>query len=230
MTFRVKIISPLKATEADLARRQERYSAYAGSETAVSVVNLAGGPAALNSSGDILASAAAIFQQNSATTRAEFDAILVDCVFDPAVAELQEATGLPTFGPTRTTLPLIPLVAGRFAIIARSTRQCTLLAELVEREGYGDWLGALHALDISYEEAKQPAIFKRVMLARLETAVAQDGAQAIMFGSTTMAITADMRQAARGVPLFMPGMVALRVMEQLWQDGLWPTAGNYDQH
>jgi len=52
--------------------------------------------------------------------------------------------------------------------------------------------------------------------------VDQDGARAIMFGSTTMAIDAEMRAAAGGAPLFMPGMVALRIIEQLWQDGLWP--------
>ena len=51
---------------------------------------------------------------------------------------------------------------------------------------------------------------------------AVDGADAVMFGSTTMALTGRMRQAAGGLPLFMPGLVALRVMEHLWRDGLWP--------
>ena len=68
-------------------------------------------------------------------------------------------------------------------------------------------------------------IFNRVMLERLEKAVAEDGAGAIMFGSTTMALTGEMRAAAGGVPLFMPGMVALGVMEQLWHGGLWPGQG-----
>ena len=222
MSFRVKIISPLHASESDLARRQRRYEEAAGRDTVVTVVNLEGGPAALNSSGDILSSAAAIYRQGKDTSRDDFDAILIDCVFDPAVAELQEATGLPVFGPTRTTLPLISLVAGDFSIIARSQRQCELLAELVTREGFGDQLRSVRALDISYEEAKQEAVFQRVMLARLATAVNEDNAQAIMFGSTTMALTDEMRAVAQGVPLFMPGMVALRLMEQLWQDRLWP--------
>ena len=107
-----------------------------------------------------------------------------------------EETGIPTFGPTRTTLPLINLVAPNFSIIARSRRQCELLAELVEREGYGDRLQSVRALDISYEETKQADVFKRVMLSKLETAVSQDGARAIMFGSTTMALTDEMRKKA----------------------------------
>lgn len=224
MTFRVRIISPLEATADDLARRQRRYDEHAGPQTRVHVDNLAGGPAALNSSGDVLLSAAAILRQAQETRPEAWDAILIDCVFDPAVDEIREATGLPTFGPTRTTLPLIPLVADNFAIIARSRRQCELLADLVTQEGYGDYLQSVRALDISYEEAKQPAIFERVMVDRLQAAVGEDGARAIMFGSTTMAIGDEMRAAAQGAPLFMPGMVSLRVMEQLWQMGLLPQA------
>jgi Asp/Glu/hydantoin racemase len=52
--------------------------------------------------------------------------------------------------------------------------------------------------------------------------VREDRADAVMFGSTTMALTDPMRQAAGRLPLFMPGLVALRVMEHLWRDGLWP--------
>jgi allantoin racemase len=222
MTFRVKIISPLEATEADLARRQRRYSEQARPDTHLFVENLHDGPPALNTAGDVLASAAAIYQQGKSTPTKDYDAILIDCVFDPAVEELQEATGLPTFGPTRLTLPLIPLVAANFSIIARSQRQCELLAHTVADYGYGNQLCSLRALGISYEEAKQEDIFKRVMLERLEEAVAADGAGAIMFGSTTMALTGEMRIATGGAPLFMPGMVALGVMEQLWHGRLWP--------
>ena len=230
MPLRLKILSPLKATEEDLARRQRRYSRRAAADTRIQVENLAGGPAALNSSGDVLDSAAAIYRQALDASPEAWDAILIDCVFDPAVDEIREATGIPTFGPTRTTLPLIPLVAGNFSIIARTRRQCELLAEQIVGQGYVDYLHALHALDISYEEAKRPAIFEQVMVDRLRTAVAEEGADAIMFGSTTMAISDEMRAAAAGVPLFMPGMVALRMIEQLWQDRLWPAgAGNKNE-
>ena len=222
MTFRVSIISPLEATEADLARRQRRYSEIAGPKTQVTVANLRGGPRALNTAGDVLSSAAAIFQQGKETSVADFDTILIDCVFDPAVEELQEATGIPTFGPTRLTLPLVSLVASNFSIIARSQRQCELLAELVAGYGFGDQICSLRALGISYEEAKQEAIFNRIMVEQLEQAIAEDGARAIVFGSTTMALDDEMRRAARGAPLFMPGINALRLIESMWQDRLWP--------
>ena len=225
MSFRVKIISPLEAAKSDLSRRQKRYHQVVGPETLVDVENLRGGPQSLETAGDVLDSAAAIYQQGKHTSPGECDAILIDCVFDPAVDELQEATGLPTFGPTRVTLPLIELISPNFSIIARTQRQCELLAVIIERYGYGDLLCSLRALDISYEEAKQEDIFFQIMAAKLEQAITKDHARAIMFGSTTMALSKEMREAAHGAPLFMPGMVALKLMEQLWFDGLWQFQG-----
>ena len=219
--FRVRILSPLAATEADLARRQRRYGAHAAPGTEVTVDNLTGGPPNLDTPGDILASAAEIFRQSRGLTAARCDAILVDCVFDPAVEELHEATGLPVFGPTRVTLPLVTLAARRFSIVARVERQCALLADLIARYGFRDALASVRPLGLSYEEAKRPDVFEAAMCAQLRR-VREDGAGAVMFGSTTMALTEPMRAAAAGLPLFMPGLVALRVMEHLWRDGLWP--------
>jgi Asp/Glu/hydantoin racemase len=58
----------------------------------VTVDTLAVGPAALDTSEDVLQSAAAIFRQTAGLT-AHCDAILIDCVFDRAVEELREAGG-----------------------------------------------------------------------------------------------------------------------------------------
>lgn len=222
MPFRVKIISPLKATEADLARRQRRYGDHAQPGTVVTVINLEEGPASLDTSGDVLQSGYAIFRRGIATKPEDVDAILIDCVFDPAVVELEEATGIPTFGPTRTTLPLVLLMAPSFSIVARAPRQCDLLAATVERYGFGARVKSVRPLGLSYEEAKRPDVFGAAMCEALRRVAEEDGARAVVFGSTTMAVTGDMITAARGLPLFMPGLVALRVMEHLWRDGLWP--------
>ena len=106
-----------------------------------------------------------------------------------------------------------------FSIIARTQTQCDLLAKLIAGYGDGARIHSLRALDISYEEAKQPAIFHRVVNERIRSVVA-DGAGAVFLGSTTMAVNGEMRKAADGIPLFMPGMVGLSVIELLWRNGV----------
>ena len=220
MTFRIKIISPIQADEADLRRRQMRYRQQAGLDTQIEVFNLVEGPKALNTPGDMLFCEYAVFQEGAKTRSDDFDAILVDCALDPAIDALREHTGLPTFGATRTTLPLIPLVASNFAIVARAEKQCKMLADLVKRYGYDDYLVSTRALGITYPQAKQPEIFTEAMHRQLKCVIEEDGALAVMMGSTTMALSNEIVAAAGGVPLFLPGMVALRVMENLWSEGL----------
>jgi Asp/Glu/hydantoin racemase len=153
------------------------------------------------------------------TDPADFDAILIDCVFDPALTALREQCPVPTFGPMQATLPFVTLVASKFAYIARAERQTMWLAEMAAKYGYEDYMAAARFMGITYEESRNPNTFDKAMIRELRHAIEDDGAEAIVFGSTTMALSEQVK-AAGTVPLFMPGMVALRVMEHLWADGL----------
>lgn len=220
MDLRIKVISPIKVDEADLERRQVRYSQRAGPNTSIAVFNLEDGPTALNTPGDMLYCEYAVFREGAKTSSEEFDAILIDCVFDPAVDALAEHTGLPTFGPMRTTLPLVPLVSPNFGIVARAEKQCEMLADLVVRYGFGDYLISTRALGITYPESRKPEVFTEAMCRQLGRVTQKDGARAVVMGSTTMALGSEIVDAAGNAPLFLPGMVTLRVMESLWSEGL----------
>lgn len=220
MTFRVKIISPIKIDQADLERRQVRYGQTASPDTLITVCNLPEGPTTLDTVADIVACEYAVFQVGANTRADDCDAILIDCVFDPAVDSIQKHTGIPTFGPMRTTLSLVHLVAQNFAIISRTQKQCEMMTEVIRRYGYVHSLVGTRPLGITYAQARQPAVFTKAMVRQIELAVQKDGAQAILMGSTTMALNDALGRAANGVPLFMPGMFALRVMESMWNEGL----------
>ena len=220
MPFRVKIISPIKIDEADLRRRRIRYGNQAGPDTEIEVFNLADGPTSLSTPGDILFCEHAVFQEGINTDQKDFDAILIDCVFDPAVKALREQSPLPVFGPMKVTLPLVMLIANNFSFVARAERQTMWLADLAHQHGFEYRIASARFLGISYQESRKPKIFDAAMKAQLSKAVNEDGAQAIIMGSTTMALEDEVSAAAGGVPLFLPGMVALRAMEGLWLDGM----------
>jgi len=219
MAFRVKIISPIKIDEADLRRRQMRYGERAGPDTEIEVVNLQDGPTTLDSPGDILFCEHAVFQEGMNTSPNDFDAILIDCVFDPAVKALREQSHVPTFGPMHATLPLVSLVASRFSYIARAERQLDWLVDVAEEYGYSEMLASTRALGITYQESRNPKTFDDAMTRQIRLAIEEDGAQAIVMGSTTMALSDAILASAGKIPIFLPGMVALNVLEQLWAQG-----------
>ncbi len=217
MSFRVKIIPPIQVTERDLQRRQRRYQERAAPETQIVVCELPDGPPMLYTRDDLAHSDEAVLQEGAHTTAEQADAILVDCIFDPSVEAVQAETGLPTFGPLRTTLPLLSFVANRFAIIAALECHCEPLADIVQRYGYGASLAAVRSLGESYPAtADDYVVSMRAQLAAARRA----GAEAVVMGSTTMAVREEIRVAADGMPLFLTGMVALGVMESMWRDGL----------
>ena len=220
MSFRVKIITPIQVDEADLQRRRQRYGERAAPDTRIEVVGLSDGPTALETPGDMLFSEHAVFQEGAKTQADEADAILIDCIFDPAVKALQKHLDIPVFGPLRTSLPLVSMVAPNFAIVARGSQHGEIFTDIVTRYGYRDRLASIRTLDLTYAHGRQAALFDDAMRSRLKQVVEEDHARAVVLGSTTMALTAEVAAVAGDVPLFLTGMVTLGIMESLWRDGL----------
>lgn len=205
--------------DADLRRRQIRYSEHASRNTEITVFNLVDGPKTLSAPGDILFSEFAIFQEGMNTDPEEFDAILIDCAFDPALDELVEQGPVPTFGPMKATLAMMSQVANRFSFISRSERQLGWLRETAVKYGYENMIASMRALNITYKQSRSPKIFDKAMKQQLNNVVG-DGAEAVVMGSTTMSLSKKVIESAKELPLFLPGLVALRTMESLWFDGL----------
>lgn len=222
MAFRIKIITPLRASDGDLQRRQRRYEQQVGSETRVRVVNIADGPETLDNSGDLLSSDLAVYQEGMKTCREQYDAVLVDCVFEPAVKLLRAECPVPTFGPMGLTLPIVTMIADSFSFVVRSERHKIILAELTEQYGYQESLCSIRSMGISYQMTRDQSRFG----AALERAVGQvveDGAGAVVLGSTTWEVTDKTRESAGIMPVLMPGMRSVRILEHLWQDKLLET-------
>ena len=215
MGIRVKIITPLQVDDVDLKRRKRRYGERASDDTEIEVVGLSTGPCALETSADLAASDDAVYEEGIKIGPNECDAVLIDCIFDPAVDRLRAVLPMPVFGPLRTTLPLLALVAPRFGIIARGKDHGALFTELVDRYDHSDQLIVVRPLALPYAEARAPERFGAVLRKQLKLIVEDDGAQAVVMGSTTTALAPDVAAAGGDVPLFLTGSITLGIMEVL---------------
>ncbi len=216
MPFRINIIPPIHVTDRDRQRRLRRFGERAGAETTIDVCELPAGPRMLYTHDDFRACDEAVMRAGLQTSPEVFDAILIDCTFDPAVDAIRAQTGLPTFGPMRTTLPLVSLVAPAFAIIAALDCHMEPLRELVHSYGYSKSLVSVCSLGKTYpsREDYPAALHEQIALA------SEAGAGAILLGSTTMGLTAELAPVATQIPIVLPGLVTLGMMESMWWDGL----------
>ena len=220
MEFRVKIITPIQVDGADLERRRARYGERAAANTKIDVIGLNAGPCALETVEDIRASESAVFEQAIGLDLESCDALLVDCIFDPGVEALHEALPIPVFGPLRTALSQLPVIAPNFGMVTRAQGHGDVFRGLIEGYGFAEQLVAIRTLALPYQQARKPENFDSAMRKALKAVVEEDGARAVVMGSTTMALAPDVAQVGGGIPLLLTGMMTLGIMESLWRDDL----------
>jgi len=110
-------------------------------------------------------------------------------------------------------------VANKFSFISRSERQIGWLRDTAIKYGYENMITSARALNITYEQSRAPKVFDKAMKQQLSNVVG-DGAEAVVMGSTTMALSTKVIERVQGLPLLLPGLVALKTMEALWFDRL----------
>lgn len=217
----IKVVTPVRVSLDDLERRARRYRSKSAADVGIEVVNLAEAPASLATDSDVRASAVALEREVLATLPTMFDAIMYDCVLDTAVTRLRRLSPVPVFGPTQCTLALLPQVADRFSIVARTQAHGEMMSRAVQDGGAGPQLRAMRTLGISDAESRNPAVMAQALRPVLAELVTIDSRQAVVLGSTTIDIPGQIRAEFPGLRLLCPGLLALRTIEVLWREGIF---------
>jgi allantoin racemase len=188
----------------------------------VAVVNVADGPATLDSTEDLMRSELAVYRETLATNPVAYDAVLIDCVFEPALVALKSESPVPVFGPIGLVLPIVSLVARTFSFVIRSECHRQLLENLASEHGTADRLASTRSMELSYGATREPALLEQALGRTVRQVVEEDGADAVVLGSTTWAVPEWLPAAVGERPIFMPGMSSLGLLELIWGQGLFP--------
>jgi allantoin racemase len=116
-----------------------------------------------------------------------YDAIVIDCFADPALESARELTKIPIIGVNEASTHLAAQICTRFSIVNVLPEVEDLLRKIVAKNGILPSLASIVTINIpvlALEKDKNVTIEK--MVTKIEKAVAQDGAEAIVFGCTAM--------------------------------------------
>ncbi len=150
--MRVRAITPIVVSEDELARRRVRYARLAPEPLEIELVNIPGGPDRLESAAQIRDSEQWVFEEAMRTDPERFDAILPDCVLDPALDRLVAEAPVPTFGITKLTAGHLAALGQRFAAVARTPAIADELASRIEAYGLCGHLVGIRILHLSIED------------------------------------------------------------------------------
>lgn len=170
-------VTPIHVSPGELARRQARYDALSPAALRVELVDLgAQAPTELATEQDVSDSeglvAAAL---ESAPDHA--DALLPDCVLDPAVAELSARLGRPVFGLLRTSTAWSVLSGRRVGAVTRNEVIAQELQRVIGIYGVSAHFTGVEVLDLGVEaihDTERWAAALRGAVGRMDRAGAGD--------------------------------------------------------
>ena len=204
----VQAITPIHVTDAELARRQERYDTLAPPGISVHLENLASGsdiPRQLATEDDITASDHAVrawFAELDPTT---VDIALPDCVLDPGL-EGPEPLPVRSVGITQLAAGVVASLGERFTAVARNRAIADELDRILRRYGHLN-VEPTRVLDLSFEAIADHEVWNDTVRT-LTSELASTPIRRVLNGCSAV----DVRPDRSGVTVFDPTRLALDVL------------------
>ena len=154
-------------------------------ECAISQVFLENGPASVESAVDEVLAGPGVIDAAIMAEDAGIEALVIDCMLDPALDAAREAVAIPVIGCGEAGLRAAS-EWGRFSVVTVLQRQERAFRDLAARHGLAGGLLSVRGIGVSVldlERDRESSIAATIREARLAEA---DGARAIVFGCTGM--------------------------------------------
>ncbi|OFE18740.1 hypothetical protein BA895_00635 [Humibacillus sp. DSM 29435] len=170
-------VTPIHVDDAELARRQARYDALSPNGLRVELVDVGvDAPTQLATEQDVRDSEGLVAAALEAAPD-HADALMPDCVLDPAVAQLSGRLDRPVFGLLRTSTAWSALAGRRVGAVTRNAVIADELARVMAVYGLADRFTGVDVLDLDVDaihDADRWAAALRGVVQRMDRAGAGD--------------------------------------------------------
>ena len=217
--MRILVINPntTQAMTDDIGRMAR---AAAGPGTQIDCVQPAAGPRSIEGSADeVLAGYHTL--DMVASTRGRYDAYVIACFGDPALAACREVSQVPVIGIAEAAFHMASLVAFKWSVVTVLPRVKPLLEELVLRNGMEMRCASIRCTPLTVLEIEEDIErTKRMMVEEARTAIKDDGAEAILLGCAGLGPIDKWMQQQLEVPVLDGVACAVKLAEGLHQYGV----------
>lgn len=200
--------TPLHVGAEELARRQQRYDQIGPDAVAIELHDLPpDAPTQLNSAEDIARSEEFVHAA-LADAPEGFDALLADCVLDPAVGRLQEELDRPVIGILRMNLAYCAALGTPIGAVVRNAAIAAEMRRVAESYGWTRWLTDVEVLDLAFDAISQGTAWQE-QLDAAAVRVSDKGVGSLFNGCSAVDLDRDHSTA---VPVFDPVIRALELV------------------
>ncbi|WP_448586743.1 aspartate/glutamate racemase family protein [Thermaurantiacus sp.] len=224
-TRRIKVIVPIPMGPEGVAARAAQLPPHLVSPGFVpEFVAVPWGAALGDSYHDMLLMDWTVFQAGIDAEREGHAGVLIDTVSDSGLRALRSALTIPVVGPGEAAFATAMMLGKRFTVLSMWPQWFPLYEKTLTEYGWWDRVASLRSIETRPDltellAGKEDVVFARLK-AEAEAAIAEDGADVIVLGSTTMHQSAAYLAANLPVPVINPGQVAWKQLELLLSLGL----------
>ena len=207
--MKVRAITPIRVSDDELVRRQERYRRLAPPDVEIDLVNLPDGrdtPWQLDTPTAIDLSNGLVLEVALATDPTRYDAVLPDCVLDPAVARVADEP-VPIVGILRLATGYLHGLGVRFSAVTRNQAIGDELVARLQHYGTAGSFAGLDVLDLDFAAIADDDRWHGA-LAPARLRAGERGATAVVNGCSAV----DLPEDEGGTAVLDPTRLALRLL------------------
>ena len=216
--MRIKVINPDYGMTSEALRERERMlSAIARPDTVISMDCLTESRVCIDSALDVVLAGGEIVKRAITAEKDGFDAVVLYCLSDPALAACREAVRIPVLGGGQAALLVAGSLGYRFSVLITSAMRIPEKEEFVRYSGIDpSRLASVRSIAMPLEDLRKdiPATVSRLVEAG-RRCVEEDGAQVLVLGCLSFAGLGPGVSAAVGVPAVDPAFAVINLAELL---------------
>ncbi|MGL5839401.1 MAG: aspartate/glutamate racemase family protein [Sphingorhabdus sp.] len=222
---RIKVIVPIPMDAAGIANRAAQLPPEFIAPGFKPVFEAVGWGAALGDSyHDMMLMDFTVFQAGIDAEEQGYSAVVIDTVSDSGLRALRSRLSIPVLGPGESAFHMAMTLGKKFTVLTMWDEWFPLYEKTLTEYGYWPRVASLRSIDTRPDvtellEGKEEIIFGKLK-AEAEKAMAEDGADVIVLGSTTMHQSASWLAGNLPIPVINPGLIAYKQAELLIQLGL----------
>lgn len=222
---RIKVLIPIPMDAPGVANRASQLAASViapGFRPEFSAVSWGAGLG--DSYHDMLLMDWTVFQAGIKAEEEGYSAVVIDTVSDSGLRALRSRLSIPVVGPGESAFQMAMMLGKKFSIITMWDEWFPLYEKTLTEYGYWPRVASIRSIKTRPDltellEGKEDVVFRKLKM-EADLAIAEDGADVIVLGSTTMHQSAGWLAANLPVPVINPGLVAYKQAELLVQLGL----------
>ncbi len=216
----VLVIVPFPMSENNLAKRRAQLDAVKlGRNMRFTFRSTKAAPRNYVSEADMVLADVGILEAGQSAQEEGFDAVCIDTMSDSGVAALRSVLDIPVIGPGRASMLTAMLLGSRFSVVTMWKHWFHLYEKTIGDLGIQDHVASIRSIDVPPDNqallaGKEEEIFP-LLSAEAEAAIAEDGAEVILLGSTTMHQAHQFLSARLNVPVINPGPLTYKLVETM---------------